>query len=237
MNINFRSSGLIILTSFLSALESHEHWPHREITVRETTAFSSGDSSLESAVAPILLSHFWMYLGFLVYLLPGDVECQDFLWWKYHLKWQGVALLTWWFQGNPWYRRAGRSWEFSLEDWDSALLSYFAILKSSFPSSRDFMGFSSGTAGKESACNTRDPGFSSCVGKIPWRREWLSTPVFLPGEFHGVYRDFTWRFLFQFVWDAKILQLGEGSVKIAIIKKDAIAQYWQRYGGRRHPHM
>ena len=23
------------------------------------------------------------------------------------------------------------------------------------------------------------------VRKIPWRREWLSTPVFLPGEFHG----------------------------------------------------
>ena len=21
--------------------------------------------------------------------------------------------------------------------------------------------------------------------KIPWRREWLLTPVFLPGEFHG----------------------------------------------------
>ena len=31
----------------------------------------------------------------------------------------------------------------------------------------------------KSACNPRDPGL------IPWRREWLSTPVFLPGEFHG----------------------------------------------------
>ena len=28
-------------------------------------------------------------------------------------------------------------------------------------------------------------GFNPWVGKIPWRREWLSTPVFLPGEFHG----------------------------------------------------
>ena len=27
-------------------------------------------------------------------------------------------------------------------------------------------------------------GFTG-VGKIPWRREWLPTPVFLPGEFHG----------------------------------------------------
>ena len=23
------------------------------------------------------------------------------------------------------------------------------------------------------------------IGKILWRREWLPTPVFLPGEFHG----------------------------------------------------
>ena len=23
------------------------------------------------------------------------------------------------------------------------------------------------------------------IGKIPWRRKWLPTPVFLPGEFHG----------------------------------------------------
>ena len=25
----------------------------------------------------------------------------------------------------------------------------------------------------------------SLVRKIPWRREWLPTQVFLPGEFHG----------------------------------------------------
>ena len=27
--------------------------------------------------------------------------------------------------------------------------------------------------------------FNPSVGNIPWRREWPSTPVFLPGEFHG----------------------------------------------------
>ena len=27
--------------------------------------------------------------------------------------------------------------------------------------------------------------FDPWVGKIPWRREWLPMPVFLPGEFHG----------------------------------------------------
>jgi len=30
-----------------------------------------------------------------------------------------------------------------------------------------------------------DPGSIPESGKIPWRRECLPTPVFLPGEFHG----------------------------------------------------
>ena len=43
-----------------------------------------------------------------------------------------------------------------------------------------------GSDGKESACNARDWGsFSPSLRKIPWRREWLPTPVFLPGKFHG----------------------------------------------------
>ena len=29
--------------------------------------------------------------------------------------------------------------------------------------------------------------FNPRVGKIPWRRERQSTPVFWPGEFHGLY--------------------------------------------------
>jgi len=28
-------------------------------------------------------------------------------------------------------------------------------------------------------------GFDPWIRKIPWRREWPCTPVFLPGEFHG----------------------------------------------------
>ena len=31
----------------------------------------------------------------------------------------------------------------------------------------------------------RKPVFNPWVEKIPWRREWQSTAVFLPGEFHG----------------------------------------------------
>ena len=30
----------------------------------------------------------------------------------------------------------------------------------------------------------RRPGFNSLVGKIPWRRKWQPTPVFLPGKSH-----------------------------------------------------
>ena len=53
-----------------------------------------------------------------------------------------------------------------------------------------FLGFSGGSAGKESACNVGDPGFDPWVRKIPRRREWLPTPVFRPGEFHG--QDSLW---------------------------------------------
>ena len=27
--------------------------------------------------------------------------------------------------------------------------------------------------------------FNSWIRKIPWRKEWLLSPVFMPGEFHG----------------------------------------------------
>ena len=28
-------------------------------------------------------------------------------------------------------------------------------------------------------------GFDPCTGKIPWRRAWQRTPIFLPEEYHG----------------------------------------------------
>ena len=31
----------------------------------------------------------------------------------------------------------------------------------------------------------QEPGFNSWVRKIPWRRKWQPTPVFLPGKSHG----------------------------------------------------
>ena len=46
-------------------------------------------------------------------------------------------------------------------------------------------GFPGGSDGQESACQCRRPGFEPWIRKIPWRRKWQSTLVFLPGEFHG----------------------------------------------------
>ena len=49
-------------------------------------------------------------------------------------------------------------------------------------------GFPGGTSGKEPAWQDRRHKrhvFDPSVGKIPWRRAWQSTPVFLSGESHG----------------------------------------------------
>ena len=40
-------------------------------------------------------------------------------------------------------------------------------------------------SGKETTCQNRRCGFNPSVGKIPWRRRWLLTPVFWPGELYG----------------------------------------------------
>ena len=49
-------------------------------------------------------------------------------------------------------------------------------------------GFPCGASGKEPACQCRRHrrcGFHRWVRKIPWRRAWQPTAVFLPGESHG----------------------------------------------------
>ena len=46
------------------------------------------------------------------------------------------------------------------------------------------LSLAGGLDGKESACSVR-LGFNPCIEKIPWRRKWQPTPVFLPEESHG----------------------------------------------------
>ena len=44
---------------------------------------------------------------------------------------------------------------------------------------------SDGSDGKESFCNADDSDLIPGSGRFPWRREWLPTPGFLPGESPG----------------------------------------------------
>ena len=49
-----------------------------------------------------------------------------------------------------------------------------------------------------------EPGIKGWVGKIPWRRKWQPTPVFLPGKFHG------WKSLVGYSpWGLKELDMPE----------------------------
>ena len=48
-----------------------------------------------------------------------------------------------------------------------------------------FLGYSGGSVVKNLPAKAGDPGFDPWVGKVPWRRKWQPTPVFLPGNPHG----------------------------------------------------
>ena len=53
---------------------------------------------------------------------------------------------------------------------------------------RQLTGLPRWHSGKESACQCRRHkrwGFDPWGRKIPWRRKWQPTPIFLPGKFHG----------------------------------------------------
>ncbi|XP_043737882.1 uncharacterized protein LOC122680493 [Cervus elaphus] len=52
----------------------------------------------------------------------------------------------------------------------------------------DMVGLPRWHSSKESTCQSRScrrPRFNPWVRKIPWRKKWQPTPVFLPGERHG----------------------------------------------------
>ena len=48
-----------------------------------------------------------------------------------------------------------------------------------------FLGFPGSSDGKKNLPAVQETGFDPWVGKIPWRRDQLPTPVVWPGEFHG----------------------------------------------------
>ena len=50
-----------------------------------------------------------------------------------------------------------------------------------------YLGFPGGSVVKNlpTTANAGGTGFDPWVMKILWRRKWQTTPIFLPGEFHG----------------------------------------------------
>ena len=98
-----------------------------------------------------------------------------------------------------------------------------------------FLGLPGGSDGKESAC--RRPGFDPWVGKITWRRERLPSPVFWPGEFHGLYgpwgrkeSDMTERFSLSLVCSSRASLVAQ-TVKNPL----AMQETWVRSLGQKDP--
>ena len=66
-------------------------------------------------------------------------------------------------------------------------------LKKGSATHSSILGLPWGSAGKESPSNVGDLGLipglgrSPGEGNIPWRREWILTPVFWPEQFHEMY--------------------------------------------------
>ena len=57
-----------------------------------------------------------------------------------------------------------------------------------YQSNAGLMGFPRQCSVKEPSCQCRGHkrcGFDPWVGKVPWRRKWQPSPVFLPGKSHG----------------------------------------------------
>ena len=65
------------------------------------------------------------------------------------------------------------------------LQTYVCDIMSCFFCSPNTIGLPCWLSGKEFACQCRRPGLNPWIWKIPWRRKWQLTPVFLPGKFHG----------------------------------------------------
>ena len=87
-----------------------------------------------------------------------------------------VGSRSWWWMGKPGVLQSTGSQRVG-QDWATELNWIYISL-----------GFPGGATGKEDTCQCRRqkrPRFYPWVGKIPWRRKWQSTPVFLPGESHG----------------------------------------------------
>ena len=86
------------------------------------------------------------------------------------------------------FQNIGSLWQPSVEQACWCHFPKSGIFKLSVLFFRRNASFPGGTSGREAVCQCRrgqSRGFDPWVGKIPWRRAWQPTLVFLPGESHG----------------------------------------------------
>ena len=125
------------------------------------------------------------------------------------MKCRFMRRLGWWVQLSlaeertrrwRWRKKAGTQLSFL----DLFLGQNFEQVKNTlFLFDRVVKGFPSGSVCKESTWWCRRLGFDPWIKKIPRRREWVPTPVFLPGKSHG------WSLVGHSPWGRKGLDMTE----------------------------
>ena len=93
-------------------------------------------------------------------------------------------------------------------------------------------GFPGGSNSNRICLQCRRSRFDPLVRKIPWRREWLPTPVFLLGEFHGLrslvgYSPWGWKQLDR--TERLILSGLESEADFSLCSPTQIAPFSFRY--------
>ena len=133
---------------------------------REATKLFDGDDCFTSSTSTLFFFKAMFYLFIWLYQI-SVVACRIF-----HLPW-GTRIFFFFFFFKL---RYGNSCAHLGSTYDMQIHEAFHILG----------GFPGGSVGKESPA-MQETWVRSRVGKIPWRREWLTTSVFSPGEFHAMY--------------------------------------------------
>ena len=119
---------------------------------------------------------------------------------KYVLDAYYVLKISLWSRGAPWDPIFECVSVFM--DWGGDILSDSVVW-----ALKKILVFPCGSGGKESTCNVGDLRLIPGLGRFPWRRERLPTPVFWPGEFCGLHSPWgrkEWTWLSHFHWALKI---------------------------------
>ena len=142
-----------------------------------------------------LLSSHWFFLYHYSGLIPEQTDAQYCMVWFTKAAWGRGSILKVSF--NTFKKRKGETFLFSTTN---VIQNFFHVrpkvlycekckcCEPPLHSSVYPFPFPNGSVDKELACQYRrhrSCGFDLWVRKIPWRRKWQPTPVFLPGKSHG----------------------------------------------------